>query len=241
MEMALKCLEYYHDKEDFQIDCQTSIKAWLSEFGGWGLMLTPLPMKFQNLVIDIYPHLNIKNSNKNLVKSNLDMFEVMLEFYETEAKGLPLLSDLVPSVEVNLLNFIINSGDPTVNERSKVLAVKFLSRRCTLTAYFTVEKKRLRRSLVEHAAEVVAKMVDDTEELKIPATLKTVVRDKIIDADWVASYWLDKHKIDKYRKYKQKTIHQDVPVTRFPMMKWFLETFVCKPFYAIPGILVIRK
>ena len=32
MEVILECLEYYYDEEDFQIDCQKSIKAWLSEF-----------------------------------------------------------------------------------------------------------------------------------------------------------------------------------------------------------------
>jgi len=243
MELVLKCLEYYHAKEDFQIDCQTIIKAWLSEFGGWGLMCTLLPMKVKKLVIDLYSRLNIKNSNENVVKSNLEMFEGFLELYETEAHGLPL-SYFVPSVEVKLGTFISNSGggDPTVNERLKMVTVKFLSQRCTLNAYFSVEKKRLRRTLMEHAAEAVAKMVDDAEELEIPATLKTVVSDKIIDADWVASYWLAKYKIDKYMKYKiddQKTVHQVVPVTRFPMMKWILETFIRKPFYTIPGILVI--
>merc|ERR1739838_940353 len=150
-------------------------------------------------------------------------------------------SELVPSVEVKLFNFISRSGggDPTVNERIKMLAVKFVSQQLTLNVYFSVYKKRLRRSLVEHAAETVVKMVDDAKELEIPVTLKTVVRDKIIDADWVASYWWDKYKIDMYRKYKQKTVHQVFPVTLFPMMKWILKTFVHKPFYAIPGILII--
>ena len=35
-------------------------------------------------------------------------------------------------------------------------------------------------------------MVDDTENLEIPVTLKEVVSEKIIDSDWVSDYWLAK-------------------------------------------------
>ena len=62
MEMILECLEYYYDEGDFQIDCQTSIKAWLSEYGGWGLLFTLLPMEFQKLLIILFAHLKLENS-----------------------------------------------------------------------------------------------------------------------------------------------------------------------------------
>merc|ERR1740123_1288608 len=101
MELVFKCFEHYHVKEVFQIDCQTSIKAWLSEFGGWVLMYMLLPLEFQKLMLDLYSHLNIKNSNENVVKSNLEMFEGAMELYKTGAQGLPM-SELVPSVEVKL-------------------------------------------------------------------------------------------------------------------------------------------
>jgi len=243
MEMILECLEYYYDEGDFQIDCQISIKAWLSEHGGWGLLFTLLPMDFQKLLIVLYAHLNVKNSNDNVVKSNEEMFEGLMELYENETQGMPL-SDLVPRVEAKLLNII--SGVPKVGERTKLLKVKFLSQRYTLIANFTVEKKRLRRSLVEHAAEVVAKMVDDAEELEVPETLKPLISDKIIDADWVASHWWAKYKFDKQNpdiklegvpEDYDKTVHQVVPVPRVPMMKWLLQTFVLKPLYALPRAL----
>merc|ERR1740123_2177397 len=191
MELVFKCFEYYHDKEVFQIDCQTSIKAWLSEFGGWGLMFTLLPMEIQELLIDLYSYMNIKNRKENVVKSNLEMFEGLMELYKTATQGLPL-SDLVPRVEVRLLNFISDGsrGFPTFNERMKMVTVKIFSQHFALTTYLSVEKKRLRRSLVEPTAEVVAGMVDNAEKLEIS--------DKIIDADWVLSYWL------RYMKYKQK-------------------------------------
>merc|ERR1711915_28711 len=44
----------------------------------------------------------------------------------------------------------------------------------------------------ELAAEVVGELVDDSEELEIPETLKEVVSDKIIDAEWISDYYLAK-------------------------------------------------
>ena len=62
--------------------------------------------------------------------------------------------------------------------REKMLKIKFLSKRYSLVANFTLEKKKLRRTLAEQAAEVVARMVDDAEELEIPETLRPVVREQ---------------------------------------------------------------
>ena len=73
-----------------------------------------------------------------------------------------------------------------------MLLVKFNSTKFNLVAKFSLYKKRLRRTLVEIAAEVVGQMVEDSEDLEIPETLKEVVSDKIIDADWVSDYWLAK-------------------------------------------------
>ena len=254
MEMILECFEYYYDEGDFQIDCQTSIKAWLSEYGGWGLLFTLLPMEFQKLLIILFAHMNVKNSNENVVKSNEEMFKGLMDLYEIETQGMPL-SDLVPRVEAKLHNII--SGVPKMSERTKLLKVKFLSQRYTLIANFVVEKKRLRRTLVEHAAEVVGKIVEDPEELEIPETLKPLISDKIIDADWVASHWWAKYTHDMQKpdikleavvqpepKENEaedcdncdkidKTVHQVVPVPRFPVLNCFLQTFVLKPFYAI--------
>jgi hypothetical protein len=242
-EMILECLEYFYDEGDFQIDCQTSIKAWLSEFEGWGLMFTLLPMDFQKFLLVLFAHMNVKNSQENVVKSNRELFEELQEVYERETQGLPL-SDLVPKVEARLLNII---RGPRVCERRKMLKVKFLSQRYTLIANFTVEKKRLRRSLVEHAAEVVAKMVDDTEELEIPETLKPVVSDKIIDSEWVASHWCSvsiakykkenpDFKLDGEKEDHDKTVHPVASVPRFPLTKWIFGKLVPTIFFFVPRI-----
>ena len=114
-----------------------------------------------------------------------------------------------------------------MGERTKLLKVNFLSERYTLIANFSVEKVRLRRSLVEHAAEVVAKMEFDPEDLEIPETLKPLVRDKIIDANWVASH--QDIKLEGVPEDYDKTVYQVVPVSRSSMMKSFFQTFLLKP------------
>ena len=201
MNIILLCLEYFYDEGGFQIDTQHSISAWLREFSGWGLLFTLLPMDFQKFLLVLYSHLNVKNSQENVVKSNEELYEDLIDMYENETQGLPL-HDLVPKVQTRLVNFVGGHGEC---ERKKVLKVVFNSSRFQLIANFRVEKKRLRRSLVEHCAEVVGSIVDDAEDLEIPETLKPVISEKIIDADWVASYWYAKHKLDEMRrKFKEE-------------------------------------
>ena len=188
IDIILECLEYYYDDGDFQIDLQHSVRAWLSEFGGWGLLFTLLPMDFQKFLIVLFSH--VKLIPDSAQKSNEELFEDMVELYRSETQGMPL-SDLAPKIDAKLLNII---GGRWENERTKLLKIKFLSTRFTLIVNFTVEKKRLRRTLLEHAAEVVGKHVEDSDDLEIPETLKPVVSEKIVDCEWVSSYWLAKYR-----------------------------------------------
>ena len=107
------------------------------------------------------------------------MFEDLTELYENETQG-QHLSDLVPTVEAKL------QTTASEIERRKMLTLKFHGSDYFLIANFSVEKMRLRRTLAEHAAEVVARLVDDVEELEIPEALKEVVDEKIRDHEWVA-------------------------------------------------------
>ena len=169
------------------------------------------------------------NREQNVVKTNLEMFYDLTDQYESETQDedLPLLSDLVPTVQARLLNII---GSPKECERIRILKIRFFGLHYTLVANFTVEKLRINRTLVEHAAEVVARMVDDAEELEgeIPETLKPVITDKINDADWVASHWWAKYKFNKehLEDHNQKTVPQVVPNPRVPMTKSSLQNFV---------------
>ena len=124
----------------------------------------------------------MKNILENPVKSSSEMFEDLTELYENKTGG-QSLSELAPTVEAKLQNIITG---PTSSERRKMLKLKFHGLNYLLIANFSVEKMRLRRTLVEHASEVVARLVDDVEELEIPETLKEVVDEKIRDHEWVA-------------------------------------------------------
>ena len=122
----------------------------------------------------------MKNILENPVKSSSEMFEDLTELYENETQE-QHLSDLVIKVEAKL------QTTASEIERRKMLALKFHGDGYFLIANFSgVEKMRLRRTLVEHATEVVARIVDDMENLKIPQTLKEVVGEKIRDYEWVA-------------------------------------------------------
>jgi len=203
MDIILECLEYYYDAEDFEIDLQHCVSAFLCEYSGWGLLFTLLPQDFQKFLLVLFSHINIKNHQENIVKSNDELYHDLLAAYENETQGLPL-SQLVPKIDIRMLNVI---GGPKEHERRKVLRMKFNSSRFKLIAIFGVEKIRNRRTLVEHAAEVVARMVDDTEDLEIPETLKPLVNEKLVDSEWVVSYWCAKFRHEMTPK-NQDTIEE---------------------------------
>ena len=175
MEIILDCLEDYHDKGAFQISCEVSFKAWLGEPGGFGLLITLQDFSTQDILLDLCT----KNFLENPDKSSSELFEDLTELYENETQG-QHLSDLVPTVEAKL------QTTASEIERRKMLTLKFHGSDYFLIANFSVEKMRLRRTLAEHAAEVVARLVDDVEELEIPEALKEVVDEKIRDHEWVA-------------------------------------------------------
>jgi len=193
MAIALECLDNYFEDGELQDDVELCIGEWLAEFEGWGLLFTLLPMDFQKFLVVLYAQLKHKHSEENVVRSNEELFEEMLSFYEQETRGLPL-RELIPKVEVQLMNIV---GGKKEHERSKLLRIKFLSCRFHLIADFIVHKKALRRSLVEIAAEAVAQNCEDVDDLLIPETLKGVVIEKVIDADWVASYWFSKWRVEE--------------------------------------------
>ena len=216
MEMILDCLEYYHDNGAFQISCELSFNAWLSEFGGLGLLTTLLPRDFQVFLIVLFAQMRWKNIRENVVKSSSELFEDLIELYEHETTGHPL-SDLAPIVEAKLQNMITC---PTASERKKMLTVKFHGDSYLLIANFSVEKIRLRRTLVEHAAEVVARLAGDVEELDIPETLKEVVDEKVRDHKWVMSHWYARL---KYVKHENDLLKLKYDQLKFDIAKFKYE------------------
>merc|ERR1719397_2297749 len=183
MAISMECLDNYFEDGELQDDVELCIAEWLAEFEGWGLLYTLLPTDSQKFLLVLLAQIKHKYLEENVVKSNEELFDEVLSFYEQETRGLPL-KQLIPKVEVGLDDIVRGR---IKNERSKLLRIKFLSSSFHLTADFVVHKKALRRSLVEIAAEAVALNCQDVEDLEIPKTLKGLVIKKVTDAVWVAS------------------------------------------------------
>ena len=167
-------LEFFYDGSDFEDDVENELTDWLGSLEGWGLLFTLLPFEFQQYFLLMYSHIKM-NSQEEEEISNEDMFIKIKTMYESETQGLPF-SDLMPRISVKLLDVV---GGPKEHERMKMVLLTFNSSKFKLISMFSVDKKRLRRTLVEIAAEIVGKMVEDSEDLEIPDTLK----DKIIDCN----------------------------------------------------------
>ena len=110
------------------------------------------------------------------------------QLWEVETRT--TFTSLLPDLRVDLLDLV---EGPLEHQRRKMLFLTFTSCRLQLVAMFTVFRKRLRRSLVEVAGEVVGMVTTDPTLLAIPRELKHVVVDKMIDAAWVGEYLAEKH------------------------------------------------
>ena len=188
VEIIASHLHFYFDAYEFETDVKTELHEWLGSFQGWGLLFTLLPFEFQQCFLLLYSHTNLKLQEENVELENYEIFEKLKNLYETETGGLPY-TDLIPKVEVKLLQLV---GGPKEHERRKILNLRFIGSKFTIIARFSIYKNRIARTLAELAAEVVGELVDDSEELEIPETLKEVVSDKIIDAEWISDYYLAK-------------------------------------------------
>eukprot|EP00092_Neocalanus_flemingeri_P001168 GFUD01001244.1.p1 GENE.GFUD01001244.1~~GFUD01001244.1.p1 ORF type:complete len:270 (-),score=68.11 GFUD01001244.1:334-1143(-) len=211
IDIILASLEFFHDASNVEDDLQNKVNDWLGNFEGFGLLFTFLPSEIYQYFLlnyfhilktlqedeDMYSHNNMSFQVDDDIQIQMrnpipyqDAFHRLKTLYELESGGLPF-SDLIPMIEVKFLQL---AGGPKDQERRKILLIKFKSSysKFNFIAKFTIEKKRLRRTLAEIAAEVVGQMVEDSKDLEIPDTLKEVVSDKIVDADWVSDCWLTK-------------------------------------------------
>ena len=190
MHIIINCLEQYDDEDNFIKNVNYNINVWIRKYEGWGMCYALLQIDLQIFLMDIYALMIIINEQKNIQKTNRELFDDLKNFYNNEIQALPF-SNVVPKFETKLINIVTG---PKEHERTKILTLMFISNNRKVIANFMLEKKRLKRTLVEHAAEVIGKMVHHTTELEIPKSLEQVVKTKIIDAEWVSSYWSAKVK-----------------------------------------------
>ena len=187
-ELVLACLEGYYDDYDFLDDVNIELKEWLSEFEGWGLCFTLFPTDFQQFFLVLFSLINVKCEEEGEGMTNEEKFVRIKSMYMEETQGLPM-TDLIPRVEAKMMEIV---GGLKEDKRRKMLKIHFHGPKYRLVTKFSVFKRRLRRNLVEIAAEVVAQNIADSDDLEIPEILKEVVSEKLIDEDWISSYLIAK-------------------------------------------------
>jgi len=186
-ELVLACLEGYYDDYDLLDDVKFELEEWLSEFEGWGLRFTLFPTDIQQFVLVLFSLINLKCEEDGEVMTNEEKFVIIKSFMYKE-ETLPMTA-LIPRVEAKMMQIV---GGLKEDKRRKMLLIHFHGPKYRLVAKFSVLKRRLRRNLVEIAAEVVAQNIADSDDLEIPESLKEVVSEKLIDEDWISSYLMAK-------------------------------------------------
>jgi len=184
MGLLLDSLAGYSSTPGWEAAVAAELAAWLGEAQGWGLAFTLLSAGAQQYFLLLYSRL----SSALPQAANSELFLRSRQLWEAETRT--TFTSLLPDLRVDLLDLV---EGPLEHQRRKMLFLTFTSCRLQLVAMFTVFRKRLRRSLVEVAGEVVGMVTTDPALLAIPRELRHVVMDKMIDATWVGEYLAEKH------------------------------------------------
>jgi len=239
-ELVLACLEGYYDDYDFLDDVNIELKEWLSEFEGWGLCFTLFPTDFQQFFLVLFSLINLKCEEEGEGMTNEEKFVRIKSMYMEETQGLPM-TDLIPRVESKMMQIV---GGLKEDKRRKMLMIHFHGSKYRLVAKFSVLKKRLRRNLVEIAAEVVAQsalghnLFADSDDLEIPESLKEVVREKLYDEDWISSYLMAKiHQLSNFGEGspEAKDVGAQVPVEE-NLGESLIKSFLFTPFRVLKSL-----
>eukprot|EP00092_Neocalanus_flemingeri_P017317 GFUD01018730.1.p1 GENE.GFUD01018730.1~~GFUD01018730.1.p1 ORF type:complete len:269 (-),score=34.87 GFUD01018730.1:169-975(-) len=183
MDLMLLSSEDLQNIEAFEDKSEDLVHTWLGTFAGWGLLSSMLPSPLQYFFI----------GQLNSVKDNWDreeMFSYEAAFEEVvgryERDNDKKLDDLIPDFGVSTDELI----EENENERKKLITVHF-DAKWKLEVKFTIEKKRVVKTLVDAAAEVIGKLLvneDNVERLQIPLILRKPVAEKVRDAIWIRSH-----------------------------------------------------
>ena len=82
-----------------------------------------------------------------------------------------------------------------------------------MVATFVVEKRLANVSLRELASEAIARCLRDEKkvlELEVPVTLRSVVRDKYSDMEWVRGHWAEDAEDETVDEREEEEEGQDV-------------------------------
>jgi len=187
MNLFLQSTDDWDVPVDIEEKTENKLREWLTTFQGWGLLSSILPsLKHRYFILSLAFTSAHWDHNSGGQYSEEKAFEAVKEVYQ-HVPGKNLAS-ILPKFGIWFEeNVRVDFGA----ERRKNLTL-FFNAKWVLEVKFLVEKKRINRNLLELAAESVVQRVrfkDELEQLEIPHTLLSVVREKFKDADWVRTYW----------------------------------------------------
>jgi len=183
MDLMLLASEDFQNTEDFEDKSEDLVETWLGSFAGWGLLSSMLPSNLQYFFIG---QLTTTRANWDREEqfSHQAAFEEVIGRYELDREK--KLDDLIPNFGVSTDEVIEGNED----ERKKIVTVNF-DAKWKLEVKFTIEKKRVVKTLVDAAAEIIGKVLDDeisVDMLEIPQVLKKPVVEKVRDSLWIRKH-----------------------------------------------------
>jgi len=201
MNMILAATEDYDSRFDVEEKVEKILKTWLTSFQGWGLLSSMLPtQKHRYFLVSLaYASANL-NEETGGPYSTQKIFDTVKYVYE-HSPGKEI-HHLVPPLGA-WFEEIFEEDEEVAMSRERVKSfTMFFNAKWMLEVKFTMEKKQVNNNLVDIAAERVAQLIndiDDIERLEIPTTLFEKVYDKCIDVEWVNSYWNFKSELEANR------------------------------------------
>ena len=189
MQLILDVVEDYEIENliDIEAVSEEVISEWLISFEGWGLLASILDTSVhRHVLLSLAYTRDNWNEDTGGEYSDQKVFDAVKQVYSA-MPGKQLFT-LLPKFGLYFEEIVDGSKQ---SERKKEL-VLFFHAKWDLEVRFIVEKKRVNRSLVNLAAEAVARSIlveQRIVELPVPGTLFPMIRDKFCDAEWVRSYW----------------------------------------------------
>jgi len=173
---------------DVEESAEELIRAWIQTFEGWGLLSALLPTTSSRYFILSLAYTAEKwDTESGGEFSEEKVFDTVKMVYDN-VPGKEL-QNILPSFGVWFEE--MSEEESGGNSREKVLSL-FFRAKWVLEVKFTMEKKRVNKSLLDLSAEASVqniRFVQEINELIIPPVLRHALREKLKDADWERSYY----------------------------------------------------
>merc|ERR1712112_789570 len=186
MGIVLTAAKDYEDLADIEDKTEEVLRRWLKSFRGWGLLSCMVAVEKHRhfLMALLYTWANWQEATGG-VRTEQKVFNTVKYVYEhIQGKN---IGSMVPEFGVWFEELDSRTEE---GERRKSLTF-FFKAQWDLEVGFIVEKKRVNDSLVDLAAEAVAKHLEDVEDvtkLEIPKTLFEPMFVKFKDAEWIRGH-----------------------------------------------------